>query len=78
MNNKLIAKNLIKKRGNLTQEEVASKLGVTTAAVRHYEGGTRMPKDLYKYRLAKIYNCTVEELFYKDIFFENDLEGESM
>lgn len=64
MNRKKIAKKLIKLRGQRSQEEVATAVGISTSALSMYENGERIPRDEIKIRLARYYNESVEELFF--------------
>lgn len=48
---------------NTTQQEIASKLGITNAMLSRYIHGTSMPNAGRAYRLAKILGCTIDELF---------------
>ena len=61
-----IGKRLIALRGNLTQEQVAKALGVCTSAIGMYERGERMPRDEIKTEIAKLYDTTVQEIFFAD------------
>lgn len=66
MNRIEIGKRLIALRGNLTQEQVAKALGVCTSAIGMYERGERMPRDEIKTEIAKLYDTTVQEIFFAD------------
>lgn len=70
MDCKKIGELLIEKRGDKTQLEVAESVGVSVPAIRHYEQGSRIPKDEIKYRLSKLFDTTVQELFFQDAFFD--------
>lgn len=59
-----IAEKLIKARGNKRREEVAAEVGVSLSAITMYEIGERVPRDETKIKLAKLYNTTVQELFF--------------
>jgi len=48
---------------NLTQEQVATKIGTTARAYQYYEAGERIPRADVAKRIAKALNSTVEELF---------------
>ncbi len=64
----------IKKRrisANMSQEEVAKKLNVTQGAVSQWEDGSCMPRADKLLELARLYDCTVENLLNKNI---DDLE----
>lgn len=50
----------------LTQEELAKRIGTTTAAIGNYEAGIRVPKDSLKIAIAKELDASVEEIFFTD------------
>lgn len=64
MNTEKIAGNLRRIRGDRTLAEMASLLGVTTAAVGNYEQAARIPRDETKVKYAEISGLSVEEIFY--------------
>ena len=70
MDNKKIGELLLHLRGDKTQKEVAEAVGVSQSAIRHYEHGNRSPSDEVMYRLSKLFDTPVQELFFQDIFFE--------
>ena len=70
MDNKKYGELLLHLRGDKTQKEIAEAVGVSQSAIRHYEQGNRRPSDLVKYRLSKLFETPVQELFFQDIFFE--------
>lgn len=53
----VIAKNLrkIRKKNNLTQEQLAKKMNTTQASYSHYENATNMIPTIFLYNLTKIY-----------------------
>lgn len=51
-------------RGEVTQAELARRLGITPQAISQYEHGTRTPKDDIKSRYAKLYGKHVIDIFY--------------
>lgn len=51
-------------RGNKTQKEVASRIGVTKSALAMYEQDRRRPRDDIKIKLASYYGVSVQKLFY--------------
>lgn len=53
-------------RRDKTQEEIAALCGVTRQAVNQYEKGARIPNDEVKEKLAKVFNTTVQDIFYND------------
>lgn len=58
------AEKLKNARGEKTREEVAKSIGVTVSALSMYERGERVPRDEVKVKLARLYNKTVQELFF--------------
>lgn len=48
---------------NLTQEELARKISVTRKTVNSIEGGKYNPSIDVAYKMAKLFNVTIEELF---------------
>ena len=61
---KTIGKKLIKLRGAKSRVEVAKALGVTRQAIWNYENDIRVPKDEMKVKIAKLYNSSVQEIFF--------------
>ena len=57
-------KNLRKKK-KYTQFEVSKIVGISVSAVTNYESGIRIPRDEIKIKLAKLYDSTVEDIFFK-------------
>lgn len=55
---------LRKLRGERTQEEIATALGITKSSWAMYERDERVPRDEVKIRIAKYFGKSVEELFY--------------
>lgn len=68
MNREIIANRLISLRGQRSQEEVASAVGISSSALSMYENGERVPRDEIKVRLAEYYKTSVEQIF----FSQND------
>ncbi len=58
---------LRKLRGDRTQEEIATALGITKSSWAMYERDERAPRDEVKIRIAKFFGKSVEELFYTQI-----------
>lgn len=56
---------LVKLRGDKTQGEVATAIGVSLSAYKKYENGERVPRDSIKRRIADYYNVTVQFIFYE-------------
>ena len=53
----------IRKKNNLTQKELADKLGVTYQAVSKWENGKNMPDKILIKEIAKEFNISIEEVF---------------
>lgn len=53
-------------RGCQPIEAIASLCGITTASLRDYENGERIPRDEIKERLARVYGYRVRKIFYDD------------
>jgi putative transcriptional regulator len=61
-----VLKNKVKSRrvlADLTQEDLAQKVGVTRQTVLAIEKGNYAPSVVLALRLSKILGCTVEDLF---------------
>lgn len=61
----VIAHNLrqIRKKNNLTQEQLAKKMNTTQASYSHYENATNMIPTIFLYNLTKIYKpFSIDEL----------------
>ena len=74
MNQKKIGKFIQEKRknANLTQEELAEKLGVTDRAVSKWERGLNMPDASLMLDLTKILGISVNELLSGEIIKKED------
>lgn len=75
MNQEKIGKFIAKKRKemNMTQAELASKLGVTDRAVSHWENGRRLP-DISLFKLiCEIFDISVNELLNGEEIKKNDV-----
>lgn len=51
-------------RGNKSQAEIASSVGVTKSAWAMYERGERVPRDEVKIKIANHFGRSVQEIFY--------------
>lgn len=60
----VIIKNLVKLRKelNMSQAELAEKLGVSQQTISKYERGTREPDNKTLIKLSEIFNCTTDYL----------------
>ena len=65
MNQEIIGKFIAKcrKEKNMTQQELADKLGVTDRAVSHWENGRRLPDYSLVKELCEILSISINELF---------------
>lgn len=64
MNRMEIGKKLITLRGDKSQAEVSSALGISPSALSMYEAGERVPRDEIKIRIADYYNQSIESIFF--------------
>lgn len=53
----------IRESKNMTQEDIAKYLGVTRSAVAMWETGQSLPRADLLPKLAKILECSIDELF---------------
>jgi putative transcriptional regulator len=53
-------------KGEMTQEELARRVGVTRQTIIALEAGRYVPSLLLAVRLARVFDITVEELFILD------------
>lgn len=51
-----------RKKAGYTQGEVAKALNITDSAVNQWESGKTRPRAGLLVRLAKLYNCTIDDL----------------
>ncbi len=65
MNNK-IGKKIMKLRlkMNLSQRQLAERVGVSASAIAMYESNERVPRDEVKVRLAHFFDTSVQSLFF--------------
>ena len=55
---------LIELRGDKSQQELATALGVSVSAIGMYEREERVPRDEIKRKIAAYFGKTVQEIFY--------------
>lgn len=55
---------LKKLRGEISQEEIAKKIGITKSSWSMYERGERVPRDEIKIRIANFFGKSVQEIFF--------------
>lgn len=65
--NKTIGMILRDLRGDKTQEEIATALGITKSSWAMYERDERIPRDEIKVRIAQYFGKSIQELFYPQI-----------
>lgn len=51
---------------NMSQNDFAEKLGVSGSSIAMYECGDRVPRDAIKVKIAKIFNVSVQSIFFDD------------
>ena len=61
-----------RKEKNMTQQELADKLGVTDRAVSHWENGRRLPDYSIIEKLCDELNININELFYAKKIDDSD------
>lgn len=47
---------------NISQTDLAERVGITPSAMCLYESGKRTPKVSVAFKIAKVLNCTIDEL----------------
>ena len=57
---------LYRERINKSEEEIATYLGIQKKAYKRYESGDREPSIDKLYKLAKYYNCTIDDFINVD------------
>jgi putative transcriptional regulator len=53
----------LRARYNLTQDELADKVGVTRQTMLYLEKGKYNPSLVLAARIAKVFNCKIEDVF---------------
>ena len=56
----------VRKREKITQKQIAEALGVDRSTVAKWETGKAAPRAALLPKLAKILNCSIEELLTKE------------
>jgi putative transcriptional regulator len=57
----------LRKKSGLTQKEVSERIGVSESSYSQYETGDKLPRDDVKVAISKLFNRSVQF-----IFFSND------
>lgn len=75
MKNKLLSEKLkeLRKFNNYNQDYVASTLGVARQTYSHYETGNRTPSTTVLYKLAGLYNVSVNDFLQLTIEIDRDV-----
>lgn len=55
---------LISARGNRSIESVSEETGISIGSLEAYEAGKRIPSDIKKIKIAKIYGTDMKTLFF--------------
>lgn len=76
MNKESIAKRLVELRGHRTQAEIAKEIGVGQSTYAMYETGKRIPSDEVKIKIAKLFEKTVQEIFFMQDITKSEENGE--
>ena len=53
---------VVRKKNNISQKDLAKKIGVTQQAISSYEKGIRQPPIDVLIKMSEIFNCTIDEL----------------
>ena len=57
----------IRKSKNLTQKELADKLGISDKSICFYEGGKRVPNAVMLKKIAQALDCSVDDLLKENL-----------
>lgn len=76
---------LLRKKNNLTQSQLATKLNISRQRLANYEVGKREPDLITLIKISSFFNCSIEELILKNSNFQDltlnkklNLENESL
>lgn len=64
-----------RKKQNLTQQQLAETVGVSTVMINRYEMGVKIPNIIYGVKIAEVLRLTVEELVNGEFVKQKDEEG---
>ena len=75
MKNRLLSQKLkeLRKAHSYTQDDVAAVLGVVRQTYSHYETGVRTPSTESLYKLAGLYNISVDDLVQLTMYLDRDV-----
>lgn len=65
MDAKMIGKRLRELRGEISVEQVSKALDVGASTIYMWENGERIPRDEMKLKIARFFNSSVDEIFFK-------------
>ncbi|WP_035166536.1 helix-turn-helix transcriptional regulator [Caloramator sp. ALD01] len=54
----------LRKKNKLTQKQMAMKLGISERAYQHYEYGKRKPNLIIAKKIAEVFGCSIDEIFF--------------
>lgn len=79
MKNDLLPRKLkeLRKAHSYTQDDVAAVLGVVRQTYSHYETGSRTPNTETLYKLASLYNVSVDDLIQLTMYLDRDIHFEA-
>lgn len=55
---------MLREKAGLTQEELASRIGVTQSSIAYYESGKREPSTKTAIKIARYFGVSVEWIFF--------------
>ena len=78
MNQEKIGKFILelRKEKNMTQQELADKIGVTDRAISKWERGLTLPDVTMLPKIAMLYHCSIDSLFEMDLFWSKERKDE--
>ena len=67
MNGKTIGEKItfLRNEMNITQKELAQKLGISVASIAMYELNERIPRDEMKKKISEFFKVPIQDLFFK-------------
>lgn len=64
-----------RKKQNLTQQQLAETVGISTVMINRYEMGVKLPNIVYAVKLAEMLDTTCEALVNGEFVKQKDEEG---
>ncbi len=65
----------LRKENGLTQLQLADAVGVSTRTIISLEKGQYNPSIMLAYKIARLFNTTIEELYCLEANLENEMEN---